>query len=607
MNRRQKIIVSITGIFIILLVLVGLTYAYFLTRIRGNTKDKSISVTTANLILEYADGNGRIAPTEKIYPGYIKTKTFSATNKGNSEVDYIVVLEDVVNEISRIPDLVYTLTCGVYSKSDINANGTLKEGATKIGNCNGITETYFPKTTDLEIVVRNSLETDYANYYELTVHYKEADADQSVDMNKTFEAHVNIKDPNEYNPYKSDKDSLAYNIINNSITGSNGTKFRTTTLSKVAEEINIYSLGISESIPLSEIAELSYEWWDEQDEKRYYDCSDTMIGDKITDLYGYFDGSYLVTGCNGDEPIVEAPLRAIESSLSLTDDTYTEDTGIKSYYYRGNIQDNYVTFSNKCWRIVRIQGDGSIKLTLEDGSPCSESTKSDGGVGASMWGYDIDINRNRIGNYTDRFGLKSDLTTWFNATNSDGQRINITINAEKLLKTEEWCLGNVTNTYGHNSPYTILGTTAYENHAANINFYYETYRNLYGKGITPNATLICKGEIDSSKIGTLTADEVVFAGGKVKTSNHNYYLLTADDWWTISRAYFLGQYEKHEGAFLVTNYGSVINEFAEYNSRVDEFDNDVYFNARPAISLKTNTKIISGEGTKGNPYTIDES
>ena len=49
MNRRQKIIVSVTGIFLVALILVGLTYAYFLTRINGNPNDTSISVTTANL------------------------------------------------------------------------------------------------------------------------------------------------------------------------------------------------------------------------------------------------------------------------------------------------------------------------------------------------------------------------------------------------------------------------------------------------------------------------------------------------------------------------------------------------------------------------------
>ena len=55
MNRKQKIIISVTGIFIVLLILVGLTYAYFLTRIQGNTNTKSISVTTANLVLEYGE------------------------------------------------------------------------------------------------------------------------------------------------------------------------------------------------------------------------------------------------------------------------------------------------------------------------------------------------------------------------------------------------------------------------------------------------------------------------------------------------------------------------------------------------------------------------
>ena len=40
-----------------MLILVGLTYAYFLTRINGNTNDKSISVSTANLYIEYSDNN----------------------------------------------------------------------------------------------------------------------------------------------------------------------------------------------------------------------------------------------------------------------------------------------------------------------------------------------------------------------------------------------------------------------------------------------------------------------------------------------------------------------------------------------------------------------
>ena len=58
MNRKQKIIVSVTSIFLVLLILVGLTYAYFLTQITPNTNPTSISVETADLKLEYLDGNG---------------------------------------------------------------------------------------------------------------------------------------------------------------------------------------------------------------------------------------------------------------------------------------------------------------------------------------------------------------------------------------------------------------------------------------------------------------------------------------------------------------------------------------------------------------------
>ena len=53
MSRKNKIIISIVGISIISLALIGLTYGYYLTRIQGNTNNKSISVTTADLKLEY--------------------------------------------------------------------------------------------------------------------------------------------------------------------------------------------------------------------------------------------------------------------------------------------------------------------------------------------------------------------------------------------------------------------------------------------------------------------------------------------------------------------------------------------------------------------------
>ena len=39
MSRKNKIIISVTGIILVLVTLIGLTYAYYLTRINGNIND----------------------------------------------------------------------------------------------------------------------------------------------------------------------------------------------------------------------------------------------------------------------------------------------------------------------------------------------------------------------------------------------------------------------------------------------------------------------------------------------------------------------------------------------------------------------------------------
>ncbi len=91
MNKKQKIIVSVVGITIVLLALLGLTYAYFLTRIQVNTNDKSISVTTADLKLTYSDGNGYITGTNIVPGTTLETKTFTVKNEGNAKVDNYAV------------------------------------------------------------------------------------------------------------------------------------------------------------------------------------------------------------------------------------------------------------------------------------------------------------------------------------------------------------------------------------------------------------------------------------------------------------------------------------------------------------------------------------
>ena len=103
MNRRQKIIVSVTGIFLVALILMGLTYAYFLTQIKGNTNSTSISVQTANLKLVYEDNSAELIDNKgvKIQPvselntnNRLGTKKFTITNEGD-DTEYVILIEDV--------------------------------------------------------------------------------------------------------------------------------------------------------------------------------------------------------------------------------------------------------------------------------------------------------------------------------------------------------------------------------------------------------------------------------------------------------------------------------------------------------------------------------
>ena len=46
----------------------------------------------------------------------------------------------------------------------------------------------------------------------------------------------------------------------------------------------------------------------------------------------------------------------------------TKDNFGTSYYFRGNSSYNYVLFNNMCWRVVRIEGDGGVKIILHNKS-----------------------------------------------------------------------------------------------------------------------------------------------------------------------------------------------------------------------------------------------
>ena len=82
---------------------------------------------------------------------------------------------------------------------------------------------------------------------------------------------------------------------------------------------------------------------------------------------------------------VKTPITTPGAAMSTADEALlasAEDDYGTSYYFRGAVTNNYVEFANKCWRIVRISGDGSVKLILHNdnttgaANPCDSANNS---------------------------------------------------------------------------------------------------------------------------------------------------------------------------------------------------------------------------------------
>ena len=86
------------------------------------------------------------------------------------------------------------------------------------------------------------------------------------------------------------------------------------------------------------------------------------------------------------------------------------NTGVPSYYFRGKVDNNYVSFAGQTWRIVRINEDYTVRLIMQTGINSNKSYKFN--TTQSDFSYMYNTNTN-VAN-----GAKYILDDWYN-TNID--------------------------------------------------------------------------------------------------------------------------------------------------------------------------------------------
>ncbi|UKI28989.1 MAG: hypothetical protein L6V78_01070 [Clostridium sp.] len=138
---------------------------------------------------------------------------------------------------------------------------------------------------------------------------------------------------------------------------------------------------------------------------------------------------------------LKTPITTPGAAISTADEALlasTEDDYGTSYYFRGAVTNNYVEFANKCWRIVRVVGDGSVKLILHNdntvgaANPCDAANNSASAAFARYSGttYESTFNTNYNDNAYVGFKYGTVGSSTYEATHANTNNSTILTNLE---------------------------------------------------------------------------------------------------------------------------------------------------------------------------------
>ena len=168
-GNKKNIFVIVISVFVLTLIIVGTSLAYFVANITGNESlSNSVIVNTADLAITYDTGN--IITVEKAVPGWSETKVFTVKNEGTVTVYYNIDLEVGSNTFVNKDELVYNVT-GKLSTGDVEM-----------------------PSTDYAISVMKPINPGETHTYNFKVTFKNMPYAQNDNQGKSFSGRILIKE-----------------------------------------------------------------------------------------------------------------------------------------------------------------------------------------------------------------------------------------------------------------------------------------------------------------------------------------------------------------------------------------------------------------------------
>ncbi len=356
-------------------------------------------------------------------------------------------------------------------------------------------------------------------------------------------------------------------------------------------------LGKDEEITCKDVAKIN--------DEDYKSCIITFDSDGIAKVSitgkGKFDGLKITNGTkeNAEVKEITKPTYGMKATEYITNLLEYDGEGLKidntsdqNIRYYGSNPNNYVRFNNELWRIIGVFGN-NVKLIrsekLGDLSWDSSESSVNGGWGVNEW------SQADLKNYLNTMYYDGTSVTCYNGQNNQTTTCptgTIDETSKSLIDNHTW------NT----------GAIEYNTRIDTLAFYKDERGNVTGKICNGGAT--CNDTVERTTewpgyIGLPYATDYAYASGEsicetnmVKQDSNNVYICKNDNWmfkpntwyWTMSPD-------------ANTSYAN--NVWSVYSDGDVSYSNAAYGGAVfPAIYLKSNILIESGNGISSDPYIL---